>query len=72
MVVVEYSNRRGEEIFTSSAGSLKCHDILINLIPSKKTYGQTIKRGDDLVHGTIGTISCCNNGLGSLEVDILV
>ena len=33
MMVVEYSNRRGEEIFTSSAGSLKCHDILINLIP---------------------------------------
>ena len=72
MTGVEYRNGTLEETFASSTFILKCHDILINLIPSKKTYGQTIERGDNLLHGTIGTISCCNNGLGSLEVDILV
>ena len=35
-------------------------------------YGQTIDRGDNLVHGKIGTMSCCNNGIGSLGINIIV
>ena len=66
MTGVEYSNRRGEETFTSSAGILKHHDILINTILSKKLYIQTIDQGDNLVHGTIGMVSFCNNCLESL------
>ena len=55
-MVVEYSNGRGEETFVSSTDILKCHDILINIIPSQKMYGQNIDLGDNLVHGTIGTM----------------
>ena len=35
MTGVEEINRRGEYMFVYSAGILKRHDILINIIPSK-------------------------------------
>ena len=65
---VQYRNERGEYTLTFSAGILKRHDILINHITSQKTYGHTIDQGDNLVHVTIGMMSCCNNGIGSLGV----
>ena len=72
MTGVEYRNGRGEETFSSSAGIIKRHDILFNIIPSKKMYGQTIGLGGNIVHGTIGKMICCNNGLGILGVNIFV
>ena len=72
MTGVEYSNRRVEYTFASYAGILKRHDILINLIPSQNNYGQAIDWGNNLVHGTIGTMSWCNNLLGSLRVNLFV
>ena len=56
MTGVEYRNRRGEETFVSTTGILKQHDILINLIPSQKMYGQMIDRGANILHDTIGTM----------------
>ena len=58
MTGVEYRNGGGEEIFTSFVDILKCHDILINIIPSLDMYGQKSGRSANLVHGTIGTMSC--------------
>ena len=59
-------------MFAPSAGILKFHDILTTIIPSQKIYGQKIDRGANLVHGAIGAMRCCNNGLGSIGVDIFV
>ena len=59
-------------MFISSTGILKRHDILINLIPYQKMDGQTIERGANLVHDTIGTMSCYNNGIDTLGVGLFV
>ena len=59
-------------MFTPFAGILKRHYILINLIIYKKVYGQMIDRDANFVHGTIGMMGCCNNGLGSLGVNIFL
>ena len=67
-----YNTGTGEETFTSSLGILKCHDILINHIPSQKMYWNTIELGDTIMHGTNGMMSFCNNCLGSLGVNIFV
>ena len=72
MMGAEYSNGRGEETFSSSAGILKFHDILISLIPSQKMNEQAIDRGSNLVYGPNWTISFCNNGLGSPGLNIFV
>ena len=72
MTGVEYRNSRREETLKYSAGILKHHDILINIIPSQNMYGQTIDQSDNLVHGMIGTMSCCNNGLGSIGFHLFV
>ena len=69
---VEYRNGRGDYIFTSSTGILKRHDILINIITYQNICGHTIKQVANLVHGTIGKMSFCNNGLGRLGVDLFV
>ena len=42
MTGVEYKNGRGEDKFSSSAGILKRHDILINIIPSQKYMGRIL------------------------------
>ena len=63
---------RGDETLTSSGGILKRHDILINLIPSQKMYGQTIEEGNNIVHGIIGTTIYCNIGLVSLGVNMFL
>ena len=58
-------------MFISSTGILKRHDILINLIPYQKIDGQTIERGANLVHDTIGTMSCSKqvytNAIANME-----
>ena len=59
-------------MFASYTGILKRHDILINIIPYQTIYEQTIGLGANLVHDMIGTISCYNNGIGSLRVNIFV
>ena len=43
MTGVEYRNGIGEDNLASSAGILKRHDILINLIPSQKYMGRKLK-----------------------------
>ena len=68
----EYRNGRGYEMFISSTGILKPHYILNNLIPYQKMDGQTIVRGANIVHGTIGTMICYNNGLDTLGVGIFI
>ena len=45
MMVVEYSNGRGEETVAPSAGVLKRHYILINIIPSQKNMGRKLTKG---------------------------
>ena len=59
-------------MFTFSAGILKHHDILINIINSKHMYRHMIDQSDNLVDGIIGMMGCCNNGLGSLGFNIFV
>ena len=44
MTGVEYKNGRGEDKFSSSAGILKRHDILINIIPSQKCMGRKLTK----------------------------
>ena len=46
--------------------------ILINITSFQKKYGHTIDRGANCVNSTIGKMSCCNNGLGNLGVNIFI
>ena len=57
----------GEEAFVYYIGILKRYYILINLIPSKNNYDHTIYKGDNLLHGIIGTMICCNIGIGGIR-----
>ena len=59
-------------MFKYSAGILKHHDILINIIHSQNMYGHMIDQSDNLVDGIIEMMGCCNNGLGSLGLNIFV
>ena len=72
MMGVEYSSGKGKDTFTSSAGIIKLHDILINIIPSQNMYEKTIDQYANVVYGTVGTMSCCNNVLVSLRVNIFI
>ena len=71
-MVVEYSNGKGEDAFAYFVGILKCQYILINIIPSQTMHGETIGQGINIVHGVIGTMICCNNGLVSLGANLFV
>ena len=69
---VEYNNGRGEDTFTSSTGILGRHDILINIIHTQIFFVKMIDWGDNTLYGMIGTIIFCNNGLGSLGVNLFI
>ena len=59
-------------MFASSSIILNHHDRLINITTSQNIYGRTINCSYNLVHGTIGTMSCCKIGIGGLGVVFFV
>ena len=67
----DYRNKIVEKTLVTSTGKLKCHYILTISFLLKK-YVQMIDLGDNIFHGTIGAMSCCNNGIDSLGVGIFI